>query len=96
MRKEFHQLSHDQIKIKDGAKLFAIAERKLEIARMVDDHAVFRPLVECWKLSERVAACSEDLKVKVAQYKKEARILAQILGPSHAMAFRQLQSEMLN
>lgn len=96
LRKEFQQLSHDQIKIKDGAKLFAIAERKLEIAKLVDDHAVFRPLVECWKLSERLAACREDLKVKVAQYKKDARILAQILGPSHVMAFRQLELEVLN
>jgi len=95
MRKEFQQLTHDQIKMNDGSKLFTIAKRKLELSRMVDDHAVFSPLIECWKLSERVAACSgsEDLKVKVAQYKKEAKMLAQILGPSHVMAFWQLELE---
>ena len=98
MRKEFQELNKKSFEIGDSVKLLEIAERKLEIARIVDSQAVFRCLVECWKLYERISEIDCDdqvVAVKAGQYKKEARIYANVLGPASVHAFVQLDTRKL-
>jgi len=94
MRKEFQELNKRSFEIGNSVKLVEIAERKLEIAKIVDTQAVFRCLVECWKLYERISAVYRDDQVaadKADQYKKEAWVFANILGPASVQAFAQLE-----
>ena len=99
MRKEFQELNKKSFEILgDSVKLLEIAERKLEIARIVDSQAVFRCLVECWKLYELISEidCDDQVAaVKADQYKKEARMYANVLGPASVHAFVQLVTRKL-
>jgi len=94
MRKEFQELNKKSFEIGNSVKLLKIAERKLKIAKIVDAQAVFRCLVECWKLYESISAVDRDDQVvadKASQYKKEAGMFANILGPASVQAFFQLE-----
>jgi len=63
--------------------LLEIAKRKVELAKIVDSHAVFSSLVLCWNLSKCIAAGKKDQQAgeQATQYKKEVDVWAQILGP---------------
>ena len=90
-RKEFQalDLSQDETESKGIGELLGIAERKLELARELDDQVIFLALIDCWKLSQFVADSCEDLAVaqQAALYKTEAAKFANILGPCAVQAF---------
>ena len=90
-REEFQalDLAQEENESKGIGELLGIAERKLELARELDDQVIFLALIDCWKLSQFVADSCEDLAVaqQAALYKTEAAKFANILGPCAAQAF---------
>ena len=66
-----------------------MAERKLAIARVVDDQAVFQALIDCWKLSQLVAVTCADLPAgqQAVVYREEAALFANMLGEAAVQAF---------
>jgi len=90
-REEFQalDLAQEENESKGIGELLGIAERKLELARELDDQVIFLALIDCWKLSQFVADSCEDLAVaqQAALYKTEAAKFANILGPCAVQAF---------
>ena len=91
MRKEFHELDllQEDTEIQEVGDLLAIAMRKLELARVLDDQAIFLALVDCWKLSQIAAATGQDVTAgqQAALYREEAALYANILGQTAVQAF---------
>jgi len=91
LRKEFQELDllQEDTEIQGIGELLANAMRKLELARVLDDQAIFLALVDCWKLSQIAAATGQDVTAgqQAAVYREEAGLFASILGQAAVQAF---------
>jgi len=91
MREEYQKIDRmldDDLGVGLG-KLVEHAERKLELARELDDQVVFMALIDCWKLSQFLATKCQDSAVadQAKAFKDEAAMYARILGPCAVQAF---------